>query len=355
MFGQNTAGFDYYFTARPFSCRTSLNFYFQFIALMHGRVCQDGGPPIDGSMLRNYSRVVLRLAAQGFGWGLSDWDEAPEDLILCIDQLSVLWTTFSSFCQSAHLLQLLIPGTSPGEESCLQHSLAGCYRSLLEVGFNWLDWIHSSSTADASPAPLAQLLESNLCAAMGFANAAVYSRMVETCSRWTTSCLPSVVKISIALQPTDSAAGQRKEITAHVLKFSFDAVKEVSEKKTIVQPIVPAYSARYDIFSWLGIEDSSHWPWLIMDAGFSFVPPSDVFSFLDDICIPSGNSHLLTNLLCAAANSWWRSTTPRHPGASSSRLHSILPASKTPLFLVQWCLSRYVVSVNSLLYCVDVC
>lgn len=310
---------------------------------MQSRVCQEGDPPAEVGVHRNYSRVVLRLAARGCGWGLSDWDEAPEDLMLCIDQLSMLWTTFSSFCPPAALSQLVIPGAYAGHASCLQHSLAGCYRSLLEVGFNWLDWVESSSNTNDPQSPLAQLLESNLCTAMGFANATVYSRMAETCNRWTTTCLPSVVKVSVALQSTDGVTGRRHEDSSHVLRFAFDTVKELADRRPVVaRPMAAASSTRYDIFDWLGVEDRSHWPWLILNAGFSHLPPTDVFSFLDERCIPS-DSDMLTALLCAAANSWWRSTTPHRHGTAASRPQAATPAAKTPLSLVQWCLSRCVV------------
>lgn len=298
------------------------------------------------SLALNKGRVVLRNVVEGCAWGISEWEEAPEDLILCLEHLSVLWAMLSKYCASSAFDQLKHSEEPSAQISgdvggCTRNLLVSSFKIIIGAAFDWLNFNFGTARDVTTKINFSSLLDICLRKRMGFAAAAVYSRIMQSCLSCMSSCLHTLTKICCGFQ-TDYLGGtvirRTDAVASEVLKMAFDHIA-----RNVMCPIsaidsVAVITEHSNIFSWIQIDDSIHWPWMLIGAGFRTLSSGSVFSFLDERCILPENVEFLRVLLSAAANSWWQTVSTVDTPVSRSSCNST--TTKDSQALLQWCLSR---------------
>lgn len=285
---------------------------------------------------RNYNRIVLRQSIRGCIWGISDMEEAPEDLLLCIEQLSVLWALCSHFCPRDAFTQLQVPCSGNGGDilECLNNTCMSSFCAIVDAGFSWLS-LSDDMTESLNKCPTAWCLEDNLRDSVGFAKAAVLSQIMESCTNCFLSSVSTVLRISCVLHSNQASSNDVGKIASEVLKTIYCRVETASKNIRGPKRLYPV-DRGVGIFNWLTLENPSHWPWVLVSAGFLSLSPNSIFSFIDYCCIETENIQLLKILLSAAANAWWQATS-----ISDTDFRGPASTGKVPQLLIQWCLSRY--------------
>lgn len=305
----------------------------------------------------NYSRVVLREVVSDSIWGVGDWEEAPEDLILCLEQLSVLWSIFSVSCSKTALSQLYTPGTEDKLylesifKSSFSNSLFSSFLSIVDASFEWVKWDMSEKSQNEQSNFHSVLVETAL-NFLGPSNAVVISRLLQACCSARINLFPSVVRSCKAICLNSSGTSflfshvEEDAISQAVLlelyirmqnasRYPFGGSAAIAKVDKVVVPV---------LFEWLNIYRKTDWVYLLLSPGFAVLPFDTMSSLLDSRCLESGDLTLAKYLIDAIGDAWWQASSndvaSRRIINVEEHLSSSIVASRALQCLVLWCLSR---------------
>ena len=298
-----------------------------------------------------YSRVVLRHIIDGLIWAVAEREEVPEDLVLCLEQMSSLWKICVATAPFSALEQLKISGPimeiieSPFKDS-LQNSILYSYAMLLECAY---DWLKVGGPEGPKNEEISRHLAGVLRDRAGDTNTAIYSRVMESCYCQISSSVPTLVNLCVSLSkgdeksPTVSDIDIRDHMSYLLFKFIFNRVAKLPEgcvelEKTVFEE--KNSPLQYlNVFSWLSVKHRSQWPWLLLCLGFNQMPEKAMVLFLDEALVLTGDSKMLQILLRAAAISWQGTKFSSKNYSGFIKLRGTVAVKSIQVFF-QWCLSR---------------